>query len=231
MVWTACVITLFPEAFPGALGCSLAEKAKQNQLWDLKTIQLRDFATDNYGSVDDEPFGGGVGMILRPDIVDSALHHALKMAPQGSPIIYLSPRGAPLTQEKVRNLSTRPGVILLCGRYEGVDERVLQKHQIEEVSIGDYVLAGGEVAAQVLIEACIRLLPGVMGKASSADEESFSHGLLEYPQYTRPSVWENIEVPEVLRSGHHKKITTWRHQQAEDLTRTRRPDLWQKYKK
>ena len=224
--WTATVLTLFPEMFPGSLGLSLAGKALERGLWALEVLEIRDFAGDRHRSVDDQPFGGGPGMVLRPDVVDEALAAA---ADRPGPVIYLSPRGALLDQARVRDLAAEPGVTLLCGRYEGVDQRVLESRAIEEVSIGDYVLSGGEPGAIVLIDAVVRLLPEVMGNALSPGEESFEAGLLEYPHYTRPAQWQGLEVPEVLQSGHHEKIRQWRRAEAERITEQRRPDLWARY--
>lgn len=222
--WTATVLTLFPEMFPGSLGHSLAGKALAAERVRIETIQIRDFATDRHASVDDSPFGGGAGLVMRPDVIDSALRSVVA---EGAtrPILYLSPRGAPLTQARVIALAEGPGPVLLCGRYEGVDQRVLDAWEMEEVSLGDYVLSGGEPAALVLLDACIRLLPGVMGNEDTVAEESFSHGLLEYPHYTRPADWAGRGVPPVLLSGNHAEIARWRQAQAEAITRARRPDL------
>ncbi|HVX92374.1 MAG TPA: tRNA (guanosine(37)-N1)-methyltransferase TrmD [Xanthobacteraceae bacterium] len=222
-MWRATVLALFPEMLPGPLGLSLAGKALANRLWDLQAIDIRDFATDRHRSVDDTPAGGGPGMVLRPDVVA----RALDSVPQDDrPRLLMSPRGEPLTQRRVAALAQGPGVVVLCGRFEGVDERVIAARGLEEVSIGDYVLSGGELAALVLLDACVRLLPGVMGKQASAAEESFAQGLLEYPQYTRPAVWEGRGIPEVLLSGDHGRVTAWRREAAERVTRERRPDLW-----
>ena len=227
--WTARVVTLFPEAFPGPLGLSLTGKALAEGLWALETLQLRDFATGKHRNVDDTPTGGGAGMVMRPDVVDRALAAAAEGSSGDWPVIYLSPRGVPFTQALAHRLSRADGVTLLCGRFEGVDQRVLDKRRVLEVSIGDYVLTGGELAAQVLIDATVRLIPRVLGNAESAVEESFSEGLLEHPQYTRPNDWDGRQVPEILLSGHHAKIAEWRHAQSEALTKERRPDLWRAY--
>ncbi|CCQ72566.1 tRNA (guanosine(37)-N1)-methyltransferase TrmD [Magnetospira sp. QH-2] len=227
-IWTARVLTLFPEMFPGPLGLSLAGKALETGAWALETVDIRAFARDKHASVDDTPFGGGPGMVMRADVIDAAIRAATENAAD-VPLIYLSPRGAPLTQARVAELAGGPGVALLCGRYEGVDERVLAARSVEEVSLGDFVLSGGEPAALALIDACVRLLPGVMGSADSGDEESFERGLLEYPHYTRPREWRGMEVPEVLLSGHHGKVRAWRLAQAEQTTKARRPDLWERY--
>ena len=221
MSWHATVLTLFPAMVPGPLGQSLAGRALAAGLWRLEVRDIRDAATDRHRTVDDTPFGGGAGMVMRPDVLDAAIGAA-----DDRPLLYMSPRGRPLTQARVRALAAGPGVTLVCGRYEGVDQRVLDRRGIEEVSIGDYVLSGGELPALVLLDACVRLLPGVMGAGASAEEESFSAGLLEYPHYTRPANWLGMTVPEVLLSGHHAAIAAWRHDQAEQITRARRPDLW-----
>ena len=222
-MWRASVITIFPEMFPGPLGLSLAGKAREKGLWSLDPIDLRDFAADKHRTVDDTPAGGGPGMVMKPDVIARAID---AVATDDRPRLLMSPRGAPLTQRKVAALAEGPGVVLLCGRFEGVDERVIAGRNLEEVSVGDYVLSGGEVAALVLIDACVRLLPGVMGQEGSLAEESFADGLLEYPQYTRPQVWEGQAIPEVLVSGDHAKVAAWRRAEAERLTGTRRPDLW-----
>lgn len=230
--WTARVLTIFPEMFPGMLGLSLAGKALERGLWSLHTIDIRDFADDRHGTVDDAPFGGGAGMVMRADVTDRALESAIAAdrAEDGtSPLVYLSPRGRVLDQARIRDLAGGAGVILLCGRYEGVDQRALDARGVEEISIGDYVLSGGEPAALALIDACVRLLPGVLGAESSLEEESFEAGLLEYPHYTRPAEWCGRAVPEVLLSGHHEKIQAWRRAEAERITRERRPDLWARY--
>ena len=223
--WTARVLTIFPEMFPGPLGHSLAGTALEKGLWRLETVDIRDFASDKHRSVDDAPFGGGPGMVMRPDVVDGAIRHARAGRPD-LPFIYLTPRGKPLVQARVAELAAGPGVVVLCGRFEGVDQRVLEAQGAEEVSVGDFVLSGGEPAALVLLDACLRLVPGVIGKETSLCEESFERGLLEYPQYTRPQEWDGRKVPEILVSGHHEKVADWRRRQAEEITRERRPDLW-----
>ncbi len=231
-VWTARVLTIFPEMFPGPLSASLAGRALSEGLWALETVDIRDFARDKHRSVDDAPFGGGPGMVMRADVVDAALAAAVD-APvdRAAPAIYLNPRGRLLTQARVRELAAGPGVVLLCGRFEGIDERVIETRAVEEISLGDFVLSGGEPAATALIDACVRLLPGVLGAEESLAEESFERGLLEYPHYTRPRSWCGREVPEVLLSGHHQKIAAWRLDQAERITRERRPDLWAAYQR
>ena len=226
--WKSKVLTLFPEIFPGPLGISLAGQAIKKNLWSLETLNLRDYGIDGHASVDDTPFGGGPGMVLRPDVIDAALHEARQNA-ANLPLLVTSPRGMPLNQGRVRELANGPGVIILCGRYEGIDQRVIEAHRLEEVSVGDFVLSGGEPFAIALLDACVRLLPGVMGKPQSADEESFVDGLLEYPHYTRPQEWKGLQVPEVLLSGHHKNIQQWRETQAKAVTKERRPDLWNVY--
>ncbi len=226
--WTAHILTLFPDMFPGPLGFSLVGQALESGVWRLETVDIRGFARDKHRAVDDRPAGGGPGMVLRADVVGRAVDHVCG-AEEARPLIYLSPRGEPLTQALVRELVAGPGVILLCGRFEGVDERVLRARNMREVSIGDYVLAGGEIAAMVMLEAVVRLLPGVLGDEASPNEESFENGLLEYPHYTRPQDWQGMRIPEVLTSGHHAKIKAWRRQQAEKITRERRPDLWARY--
>jgi tRNA (guanine37-N1)-methyltransferase len=231
MTWRATVLTLFPDMFPGPLGSSLAGKALAESKWALETIDIRDFATDKHRSVDDTPAGGGAGMVMRADIAGAAIDAARKFATPGTPTFYLSPRGKPLTQERGRALAEGPGVVLLCGRFEGVDERVLEARDVEEISIGDYVLSGGELAAMVLLDAVIRLLPGVAGNEVSLEDESFASGLLEYPHYTRPREWEGRAIPDVLLSGDHKAIETWRREQAEAVTAARRPDLYQRHRK
>jgi tRNA (guanine37-N1)-methyltransferase len=225
MSWHATVLTIFPEMLPGPLAYSLAGKALEAGIWRLETVDIRDFASDKHRSVDDAPFGGGPGMVLRPDVLDAAIDGAGGVGP----LIHLSPRGRPLDQERVRELAMMPGVRLICGRFEGIDERVLEARAIEEVSLGDFVLSGGEPAAIALIDACVRLLPGVVGCAETLAEESFAEGLLEYPHYTRPQTWQGRTVPEVLVSGDHGRIRAWRRAEAERLTRERRPDLWQRH--
>ncbi|MDE2063611.1 MAG: tRNA (guanosine(37)-N1)-methyltransferase TrmD [Bradyrhizobium sp.] len=226
--WRATVLTLFPDMFPGPLGVSLAGRALALGMWSLEARDIRDSATDRHRSVDDTPAGGGPGMVLRADILAAAIdaaeasHHGSKNRPR----LLMSPRGRPLTQSRVRELAAGPGPLIVCGRFEGVDQRVIEARQLEEVSIGDYVLSGGEIAAMTLIDACVRLLPGVMGRAESAAEESFSDSLLEYPQYTRPQTFEGRAIPEILSSGDHARVASWRRAEAEALTRSRRPDLW-----
>lgn len=224
MSWTATILTLFPEMFPGPLGQSLAGRALENGMWNCDVRDLRAFGLGRHNAVDDTPFGGGAGMVMRADVVDTALDSVSRQ--DGAPCVYLTPRGRPLAQADIRRYAAGPGVTLLCGRYEGVDERVLEARSIEQVSIGDYVLSGGETAALVLLDACVRLLPGVMGSAESGVEESFSDGLLEYPHYTRPAEWQGRSVPDVLLSGNHAAIARWRREQSERVTRERRPDLW-----
>jgi tRNA (guanine37-N1)-methyltransferase len=222
--WSATVLTIFPEMFPGPLGQSLAGKALERGLWRLDAVQLRDFTADRHQSVDDTPFGGGAGMVMRPDVIAAAVD-AVRGGGAPGPLLYLSPRGRRLDQALVTELAAGPGLVALCGRYEGVDERVLEARDLREVSLGDFVLSGGELAAMALIDACVRLLPGVVGATASLAEESFAAGLLEYPQYTRPQVWEGRAVPEVLVSGHHERIRAWRRAMALEVTRRRRPDL------
>ena len=220
--WRAEIVTLFPEAFPGTLGLSLTGKALADGLWSLRTIPLREFGIGRHRNVDDTPAGGGAGMVIRADVLDAALDTATP----GLPVIYLSPRGAPFTQARARDLATGPGATLICGRFEGVDQRVLDAREVEEISIGDYVLTGGELAASVLIDATIRLIPRVLGNQASLAEESFSSGLLEHPQYTKPALWQGRAIPEVLLSGNHAAIHHWQAEMAERLTKERRPDLW-----
>jgi tRNA (guanine37-N1)-methyltransferase len=222
--WRAQVLTLFPEMFPGPLDVSLLGQAREAGIWSLDTIQIRDFGLGKHRQVDDTPAGGGAGMVLRADVLGPALDHARERSP-GAPLIYLSPRGTPLTQKLARDFSEGAGVTLLAGRFEGIDQRVIDEKGLKEISIGDYVLAGGELAAMVLIEACVRLLPGVLGASESLASESFETGLLEYPQYTKPREWQGRTIPDILLSGDHKKIEEWRRRQAEQLTADRRPDL------
>ena len=222
MTWRATVLTLFPAMFPGPLGQSLAGRALESGIWTLDARDIRDHANDRHRTVDDTPFGGGAGMVLRPDVVDAALANAA----DGRPLVFLTPRGRPLTQAMVQDWSAGPGLVLLCGRYEGVDQRVIDARQPDEISVGDYVLSGGELAAMVVLDACIRLLPGTMGAADSATEESFANNLLEYPHYTRPAEWQGRAVPQVLLSGNHAAIAAWRTEQAVTITQQRRPDLW-----
>ncbi len=229
MTFAAQILTLYPDMFPGPLGASLAGKALDEGKWSCETIQMRDFASDKHRSVDDTPAGGGAGMVLRADILGAAVDEAIAKQPN-APILAMTPRGKPLTQAKVREISSGEGVTILCGRFEGFDERIFEARNIEEVSIGDYILSGGEMAAFILLDACIRLLPGVMGHSSSGEEESFENGLLEYPHYTRPIEWEGRIIPEVLRSGDHAKIAAWRQQASEAITRSRRPDLWKRHR-
>ena len=229
--WVAKVITLLPEAFPGTLGLSLTGKALDFGLWRLEAIDLRTFGEGKHRNVDDTPAGGGAGMVLRAEVVDAALRQTAEGTPPDRarwPVIYLSPRGKPFDQATARRFAGCEGITLLCGRFEGVDQRVLDHHQIEEVSLGDFVLTGGEIAAQAMLDATVRLLPGVLGNAASTVEESFSDGLLEHPQYTRPAIWEGQDIPAVLQSGNHAEIAKWRRAEAETLTRARRPDLWEK---
>ena len=224
MTWRATVLTLFPEMFPGPLGISLAGKALASGLWELDARDIRAVATDKHRSVDDTPAGGGPGMVLRADILAAAID-AANVAPD-RPRLLMSPRGRPLTQSRVEELAAGPGPLIVCGRFEGVDQRVIEARALEEISVGDYVLSGGEIAAMALIDGCVRLLPGVMGKEASGAEESFSEGLLEYPQYTRPQLFEGRPIPEILTSGDHARVAAWRRAQSEALTRSRRPDLW-----
>lgn len=224
VTWAATILTLYPEMFPGPLGLSLAGKALAEGSWSLDAVQIRDFATDRHRSVDDTPAGGGAGMVMRADVLARAIDRVLETRPE-APLVAMTPRGAPLTQARVRELASGPGVSVLCGRFEGIDERLFEARPIVPMSVGDYVLSGGEIAAFVLLDACVRLLPGVMGAPSSGEEESFEGGLLEYPHYTRPYEWEGRKIPEVLRSGDHARIAAWRRSLAEEQTRLRRPDL------
>ncbi|RZF63715.1 tRNA (guanosine(37)-N1)-methyltransferase TrmD [Sphingomonas populi] len=225
MTFAATILTLYPDMFPGPLGMSLAGRALSEGRWSLDARNIRDFATDKHRTVDDTPAGGGAGMVLRADVLAAAIDSVAT----GAPLIAMTPRGVPLTQRRVRDLASGPGVTILCGRFEGFDERIFAARGIEEVSIGDYILSGGEMGALVLLDACIRLLPGVMGAPSSGDDESFESGLLEYPHYTRPNEWEGRTIPEVLRSGDHARIAAWRKLMAETETRLRRPDLWERH--
>jgi tRNA (guanine37-N1)-methyltransferase len=228
-MWHASVLTLFPEMFPGPLGLSLAGKALREGRWALEAIDIRDFATDRHRTVDDTPFGGGAGMVMRPDVVDAAVGVAVAGGDPARPLAFLTPRGRLFDQALARELAAGPGCVLLCGRYEGVDQRVVEARGMREVSVGDYVLSGGEPAALVVLDACVRLLPGVMGAAASAEEESHAAGLLEYPHYTRPAEWQGRRVPDVLVSGHHAEVGRWRRAEAERITAERRPDLWAKH--
>ena len=228
MSFRASVLTLYPEMFPGPLGVSLAGRALGEGVWSLDTVQIRDFATDKHRSVDDTPAGGGAGMVMRADVLASAVDSVLSHRPD-APLLAMTPRGRPLDQALVRELAAGPGLSILCGRFEGIDERLFEARPILPVSIGDYVLSGGEMAALTLLDACVRLLPGVMGAASSGDDESFEQGLLEYPHYTRPYEWEGRRIPEVLRSGDHAKIAAWRASRAAEDTRLRRPDLIERH--
>jgi tRNA (guanine37-N1)-methyltransferase len=225
-MWRATVLTIFPDLFPGPLGASLAGKASARGLWSLAAIDLRDYATDKHRAVDDTPAGGGPGMVMKPDVIARAID---AVAADDRPRLLMSPRGRLLTQARVRGLAVGPGITLVCGRFEGIDERVIAGRGLEEVSIGDYVLSGGEIAAMAMIDACVRLIPGVMGSEASGAEESFSDGLLEYPQFTRPQAWEGRTIPEVLTSGDHGKVEAWRQDEARRITRERRPDLWAAY--
>ncbi len=226
MSFAATILTLYPEMFPGPLGVSLAGRALEDGKWSCETVQIRDFATDKHRTVDDTPAGGGAGMVLKPDVLAAAIDSVAG----GRPILAMTPRGKPISQARIRELATGPGVILLCGRFEGFDERLFEaRPEIEQVSLADVVLSGGEPAALAILDACIRLIPGVMGAPDSGTEESFEEGLLEYPQYTRPFEWEGRTIPEVLRSGDHAKIAAWRKQRGEEDTRLRRPDLWERY--
>ncbi|GAA0277109.1 tRNA (guanosine(37)-N1)-methyltransferase TrmD [Alteraurantiacibacter aestuarii] len=228
MTFAATVLTLYPEMFPGPLGISLAGRALEEQRWSLDTVQIRDFATDKHRTVDDTPAGGGAGMVLKADVLGAVIDHAVARHP-ACPVLVMTPRGKPITQARIRQLAQGPGVTILCGRFEGFDERIFEGRAVEEVSLADIVLSGGEPAALAILDACIRLLPGVMGAPSSGMDESFETGLLEYPQYTRPVEWEGRTIPEVLRSGDHAKISAWRKHRAEEDTRSRRPDLWERH--
>ncbi len=225
-MFKANILTIFPEMFPGILNFSLAGKAMSEGKWTVNPVDIRSFADDNYRSVDDTPYGGGAGMIMRPEVLGRAIE---AVHTSGTPLIYLSPRGKTLNQQKVKEIAGLKEITLLCGRFEGIDERVLEAYGITEISIGDFILSGGEPAALVLLDAVVRLLPGVLGSEDSLAEESFENNLLEYPQYTKPQTWNGLEVPEVLLSGHHEHIAMWRRQKSEEITRIRRPDLWEKY--
>lgn len=224
--FSATVLTLFPDMFPGPLGLSLAGKALAEGVWTLKAVDIRSFAKDRHRTVDDAPFGGGAGMVMRPDVLDDAIGASY---PGSGPLIYFTPRGTQLTQARVKALATEAAVTLICGRFEGVDQRVLESRKVEEISLGDFVLSGGELAALMTLDAIVRLLPGVVGRNESLEDESFETGLLEYPHYTRPDPWNGVAVPEVLKSGHHANVMAWRRAQAEAVTQQRRPDLWAKY--
>lgn len=228
MTFATQILTLYPEMFPGPLGISLAGRALAEGKWSCVPIQIRDFTTDKHRSVDDTPAGGGAGMVMRADVLAAAVDNARVRQPD-APVIAMTPRGAPLTQSRIRQLASGSGVTILCGRFEGIDQRLFEARDIEQISIGDYILSGGEIGALVLLDACIRLLPGVMGAPSSGDEESFETGLLEYPHYTRPQMWEGRTIPEVLRSGDHAAVAAWRKSMAEADTRSRRPDLWERH--
>lgn len=233
-MWQAQILTLFPEMFPGPLGLSLAGKALDKKLWSMDVMQIRDHATDKHRSVDDTPAGGGAGMVLRADVMGRAIDAAISQRPEDTtnddwPLIYLSPRGKRLNQKMVHDFASKKGVTLICGRFEGLDERVIENRNVLEVSLGDFVLSGGEIAALMLMDAVVRLIPGVIGEPETLREESFASGLLEYPQYTRPQMWEGLEIPDVLLSGHHGKIKEWRQEMSEKLTKERRSDLWKEY--
>ena len=225
MTWRASILTLFPDMFPGPLGQSLAGRAMESGIWSLQAVNIRDFATDRHRTVDDTPFGGGAGMVMRPDIVDAAV----ASVDDGRPLLCLTPRGRRFTQADARRLAEGDGVVMLCGRYEGIDQRVIDARAMEEVSLGDFVLSGGDLAAMAMLDSAVRLLPGVMGAAASAEEESFSAGLLEYPHFTRPAEWRGRAVPPVLVSGNHGAVAAWRRTESERVTRERRPDLWAEY--
>ncbi|KQM18798.1 tRNA (guanosine(37)-N1)-methyltransferase TrmD [Novosphingobium sp. Leaf2] len=229
MTFAATVLTLYPEMFPGPLGVSLAGRALAEGKWAIDPVHIRDFATDKHRTVDDTPAGGGAGMVLKVDVLAAAIDHARARNP-GAPVLAMTPRGKPISQARIRELAGGPGVIVLCGRFEGFDERIFAGRDVEEVAVADIVLSGGECAALMVLDACIRLLPGVMGAPSSGTEESFEDGLLEYPHYTRPTQWEGRAIPEVLRSGDHAKIAAWRKYRADDDTRSRRPDLWERHR-
>jgi tRNA (guanine37-N1)-methyltransferase len=228
MSWHASVITVQPEMFPGPLGMALSGKALAEKKWSIDAVDMRTFSTTRYGSVDDTPAGGGPGLVMRADFVAAAVDSVPR---QGRPLILLSPRGVPFTQARARELAKGPGAVLVCGRYEGIDERVIEARNMIEISMGDFVLSGGELAAMALIDACVRLLPGVVGDEQSLEDESFEDGLLEYPQYTRPPSWEGRDIPSILMSGHHQRIRDWRRERAIELTKARRPDMWDAYLK
>ena len=228
MTFAAIVLTLYPEMFPGPLGVSLAGRALAEGAWSIETVQIRDFAMDKHRTVDDTPAGGGVGMVLKADVLAAAIDHA-RLLQSESPVLAMTPRGKAISQARIRELAAGPGVTILCGRFEGFDERIFEGREVEQISLADIVLSGGEPAALAILDACIRLLPGVMGAPSSGAEESFEEGLLEYPHYTRPVEWEGRTIPEVLRSGDHARIAAWRKARAEDDTRSRRPDLWERH--
>jgi len=225
-IWTAHILSLYPEMFPGPLGESLAGKGLNEKAWNLNVTNIRDFASGKHRNVDDSPFGGGAGMVMRPDVLGAAIDATVEASKGIERLIYFSPRGRTLDQAFVRELAEGPGAVMICGRFEGIDQRVLEARDVEEVSLGDFIMSGGEIAALALLDAVVRLLPGVTGNSLSLEEESFSDGLLEYPHYTRPPVWEDRAVPEVLLSGHHEKIKEWRQRQSEELTKQRRRDLW-----
>jgi len=231
MIWNAQVLTLFPDMFPGVLGQSLSGNALKKNLWKLDVMDIRSVAKDNHHTVDDTPYGGGAGMVMKPDIVSASLQKAKEIFGRASRRIYLSPRGKVVDQSFIENLIKEPSVLFLCGRYEGIDQRAIDKESLEEVSLGDFVLAGGEIATMAILEACIRLIPNVLGNKETVKEESFSNGLLEYPHYTKPQNWEGYDVPNVLLSGNHEKIKEWRFQQSKAITKEKRPDLWDNYKK
>lgn len=231
MSWHATILTIFPELFPGPLGSSVVGRALDKGLWNLDTVNIRDFAHNNYNSVDDTPYGGGAGMVMRADIVGKAIDSVIETDKAKRKIYYLSPRGKRLDQIKVKTIANSCGAVILCGRYEGIDQRIIDEYQIEEISLGDFILSGGEYAAYCLIDACVRLQPNVLGKVESFEDESFENGLLEYPHYTRPDRWKERDVPDVLRTGHHQKIKDWRLEQSKQITRNVRPDLWDEYKK
>lgn len=234
MSWRATILTLFPDLFPGPLDCSVVGQALKKDIWQMDVINIRDFAKDNYKTVDDTPYGGGPGMVMRADVVGDAIEHVINQDAAGPKqekrkIYYLSPRGPALDQIKVKTIASSAGAVILCGRYEGVDQRILDHFEIEEISIGDFILSGGEYAAYCMIDACVRVLPGVLGEKASLHEESFENFLLEYPHYTRPQTWNGLEVPEVLKNGHHQKIEDWRLEKSKEITQKRRPDLWARF--